>query len=392
MVRLSIALAVMLVLPLQGGCRAEDPWPLWSQYAQHFVDGQGRVVDRSHEDRTTSEGQAYAMFFALVANDRTRFASLLSWTEANLAGGDLTLRLPAWSWGKRPDGTWGILDPNPASDADVWMAYALLEAGRLWHDDRYAKLGSLLADRIAHEEVALVPGLGNTLLPGPQGFHPDNTTWILNPSYIPVPVLAYFAKAMPQTAWSEVLHSYGEVLRRGTGGGFAMDWVVASADASSKPGIHTVALHPSPKPETISTGGTSIGSYDAIRIYLWLGIADPATPGLKDFIANVPAMADYLKANSVPPLVVDSTGKVIDAQGTIGFSAAVTPYLSALHLKSQATKQMDRLTATKDASSGLYGREAAYYDQNLALFATGWAEQYYRLDRDGRLKLKWKSK
>ena len=40
------------------------------------------------------------MFFALVANDRARFDKLLSWTEANLAGGDLTQRLPAWSWGK----------------------------------------------------------------------------------------------------------------------------------------------------------------------------------------------------------------------------------------------------------------------------------------------------
>ena len=25
-----------------------------------------------------------------------------------------------------------MLDPNSASDADVWMAYSLVEAGRLW--------------------------------------------------------------------------------------------------------------------------------------------------------------------------------------------------------------------------------------------------------------------
>jgi len=37
------------------------------------IAGQGRVVDRSAQDRSTSEGQAYAMFFALVTNDRVQF-------------------------------------------------------------------------------------------------------------------------------------------------------------------------------------------------------------------------------------------------------------------------------------------------------------------------------
>jgi endo-1,4-beta-D-glucanase Y len=44
----------------------------------------------------------------------------------------------------------------------------------------------------------------------------------------------------------------------------------------------------------------------------------------------------------------------------------------------------------KDQTTGLYGHEAAYYDQNLALFANGWAEQRFRFDREGRLKVKWR--
>jgi endoglucanase len=51
---------------------------------------------------------------------------------------------------------------------------------------------------------------------------------------------------------------------------------------------------------------------------------------------------------------------------------------------------MDRLAATKDAASGLYGKTANYYDQNLALFANGWIEGRYRFDRDGKLRVKWK--
>src|SRR5688572_12761632 len=51
--------------------------PLYEAYARHFLDRQIRVIDRDAADRTTSEAQAYAMFFALVANDRPRFDALL---------------------------------------------------------------------------------------------------------------------------------------------------------------------------------------------------------------------------------------------------------------------------------------------------------------------------
>ena len=74
---------------------APAPWPLWSRYASRFIAWDGRVIDFSAQDHTTSEGQAYALFFALVAGDRTRFDRLLRWTDDNLAGGALGDRLPA---------------------------------------------------------------------------------------------------------------------------------------------------------------------------------------------------------------------------------------------------------------------------------------------------------
>jgi endoglucanase len=57
-------------------------------------------------------------------------------------------------------------------------------------------------------------------------------------------------------------------------------------------------------------------------------------------------------------------------------------------MKSLADAQVERLAATKDAASGLYGKNASYYDQNLALFANGWVEERYRFDRDGKLRVK----
>ena len=381
-IRLCVKLVVALSLGIQAGCRAEQPWPLWQAYGQHMIAADGRVLDRTAGDRTTSEAQAYAMFFALVANDRPEFDKLLNWTESNLAGGDLTVRLPAWSWGKNPDGSWKIQDAHPASDADLWLAYDLLEAGRLWREPRYERLGSLVAARVAQQEVAAVPGLGTTLIPGAIGFHPDPNTWILNPSYLPPPLLVRLSTAYPEGPWGAVLGSLHLILSKGSPGNFVMDWVAAGA-----------SIHPSLSPAQLAVGDYSqmpVGSYDAIRVYLWIGLSDKSTPGLKGLFEATSGMAAYLKTQLTPPLKVDGQGMVMGAEAPVGFSAAVVPYLQTLGLKAQEKTQLDRIGAVKDQTSGLYGKEAAYYDQNLILFATGWEEGRYRFDRDGKLVTRWR--
>jgi endoglucanase len=81
---------------------------------------------------------------------------------------------------------------------------------------------------------------------------------------------------------------------------------------------------------------------------------------------------------------------VVRAEAPVGFSAAVAPYLNALGMKAQAKLQQDRLIAAQDPATGLYGHPGEYYDENLALFSTGFIEQRFRFERDGRLHLKWK--
>src|SRR5262249_52475010 len=131
--RLNLFLILLLMVTAPTHCAAQD-WPLWKSYTAGFMDDQVRVLDHDASDRTTSEAQAYAMFFALVANDRSRFDGLLRWTEQNLGSGDLSAHLPAWLWGRKPGDGWGVLDNNAAADADVWMAYTLLEAGKAWNE------------------------------------------------------------------------------------------------------------------------------------------------------------------------------------------------------------------------------------------------------------------
>ncbi len=377
-------LACYCMLCALGIARAQSqPWPLWQAYSERYLDTQGRVIDHAEHERTTSEGQAYALFFALVADDRSRFDKLLSWTEANLAGGDLTLHLPAWRWGQTSSGEWKSLDDNSASDADLWIAYTLIQAGRLWHEPRFDKLGRLLAERIAREEVVLIPNFGTALLPGPHGFQIGTNVYLLNPSYLPPFLLTNLANTLPHGPWAAILKTLPRLLALSSTHGFAMDWISAGPE-----GVQP-ATAPA-KPVAGAQPAQPVGSYDAIRVYLWLGLADPATPGLRPLLAAVDGMAELLQTAITPPRIVNAQGAVIAPDAPVGFSAAVVPYLTALSMQAQGRMQQDRLIATRDAATGLSSNRSLYYDENLALFSTAWSEKRYRFQASGELQVNWK--
>ena len=84
--------ARVLAAPLQCGA-----WPLWDAFVAKHIQPDGRVVDFLNPDqRSTSEGQSYALFFALVNNDAVLFDKVLGWTRHNLCAGRPDLNLPAW--------------------------------------------------------------------------------------------------------------------------------------------------------------------------------------------------------------------------------------------------------------------------------------------------------
>ena len=366
----NVLLNILALALTTANCCAQD-WPsLWKSYTTGFMDNQIRVIDHDAGDRTTSEGQAYGMFFALVANDRSRFDDLLRWTETNLASGGLATHLPAWCWGKGPDNKWAVLDSNSASDADVWMAYTLLEGGRLWKEPRYTWLGTALAKRIATEEVAQIPGLGSVLLPGAKGFH-NGEVYRLNASYLPLQIFVRLGHELPDGPWQQIAAQIPAVLRDSSPNGFASDWIEFRSGKGPMP--------------------SAPGSYDAIRVYLWAGMLDAGTPGRDEILKDLPGMARYLHTNAVPPAKVRPDGTVEDRKSPVGFSAALLPYLAALGETNLENEQMSRVQSEFNPKSGLYGNPAKYYDQNLALFALGWKTRQFWFDSEGALKTAWKS-
>jgi endoglucanase len=380
-----LLISALAMFSVAAGCK-ESPWQLWNSYSARFIDKQsGRVFDPNGDQHTTSEGQAYALFFALADNDRPTFTRVLAWTEANLASADLETHLPAWLWGKNKDGEWKVLDPNSASDADVWMAYTLIEAGRLWKSPGDSKLGRAMLAQIARNEVVNLPGFGPMLMPGPAGFQHGNS-WTVNPSYLPLFLFKRFADVDPAGPWAQIALGIPLLLEQSSRHGYAMDWV------EYVPGD---GFYPAPKPSAAEQNASDTagpeGSYDAIRVYLWAGMLDPDDAMRPRILNAVPAMSAYLADHDAPPEKISDVGIPVAQDGPVGFSAAVLPYLRAYPDLSRVTaKQIIRLSAQKDATTGLYGKDIAYYDQNLALFATGFLDARFRFGPGGELTVEWK--
>ncbi len=110
-----------------------------------YISQEGRVIDPSDARKiTTSEGQSYGMFFARRLTT-VQLSIIFSTGRRTISlRGSLKERLPARLWGKKENSKWEVLDSNSASDGDVWMARSLLEAGRLWKEQRYTDIGSAL--------------------------------------------------------------------------------------------------------------------------------------------------------------------------------------------------------------------------------------------------------
>lgn len=364
------SLGFCLVLCEQAHAAAcNDPWPAWNNFKKTFIADDGRVIDHSGARKpTTSEGQAYALFFALTANDRPAFERILTWTENNLAAGDLTARLPAWQWGQREDNSWGIIDKNPASDADLWIAYALGLAGEQWKEPRFSALSSLLAQRIMNEETADLPGLGQILLPAPSGFNLAGNQWKLNASYMPLQLLRWFERKESDDRWKRMLNAATRLITGSAPKGYVADWIIYDSQKGFQPDTQGVEK--------------GQGGYNAIRTYLWAGMMSDKDSEKAVLLKQLRPMANLIDSKGYPPEYINILTGEINGPGSSGFSAAILPFVQALGMQKTLVQQQLRLQAQPI-------KPDAYYDQVLSLFAMGWQEKRFRFDAQGDTDFYW---
>ncbi|MCU1741669.1 MULTISPECIES: cellulose synthase complex periplasmic endoglucanase BcsZ [Pseudomonas] len=383
--RTLLSLALLVPLAAQAESCSLQNWPLWKDYAERFVQKDGRMLGSSMDpNQSSSEGQAYGMFFALVGNDPLTFEELWHWTRDNMAGANIAQNLPGWLWGPTGSGTWGVIDTNSASDADLWIAYALLEADRLWHKPEYRADAQRILANLDKTLVRDIPGLGKMLLPGPVGYeHPDEL-WRFNASYTPIPLLRRFSQESPSGAWKEIADSTAKMIadKNMNRFGFVPDWVGYRGTDVNK-GMFVVDKFTSAQ-----------GSYDAIRTYLWAGLTSPADPLAKPILDNLDGMAQSVASTGVPPEKVQVVTGVTEGIGPYGFSASLVPYLRAKGLPLLADQQqriVDQAIAHYSNPADPAYSQHQYYHVMLSLFSLGWTEKRYQFNKDGTLKVSWEA-
>lgn len=326
-------------------------WPEWERFKQLYISVDGRVSDQK---KTTSEGQSYALFFALVANDRITFNKLLTWTINNLCQGDIDKHLPAWLWGLDDKNNWGVLDENSASDSDLWIAYDLLEAGRLWNNPDYTLLGEKLLDNIARQELINLPGQGLMLMPGKVGFLKD-TSLRINPSYFPIQVLNRLG--IHKGIWQVLAQKTPDLLQQVSPRGFAPDWILWEEGKGWQPDSE----HP------------DLGSYAAIRVYLWVGMLADTDPAKHKLKSHFQPMVQLTQKLGYPPEEVNTATGKSNGQGPIGFSAALLPLMGE--------KAFPTLKFTIKPDN--------YYNSVLILFGSGYQQGYFDFNSKGELRPFW---
>jgi endo-1,4-beta-D-glucanase Y len=183
----------------------------------------GRVVRHDQGGDTVSEGQAYAMLIALAIGDRERFDRAWGWARGNLQRPD---GLFAWHWA---DGE--IRDPEPASDADLDIARALVLAADRFGAPAFRAEGARIADAILREETVTTSG-GPVLVAGPWA---RGDVVRLNPSYFSPRAYADLAPASREVRWDGVAATSLAIVDAltATGRGIAPNW--AALDPGGAP-------------------------------------------------------------------------------------------------------------------------------------------------------------
>ncbi len=152
----------------------------WVNYKERFINEDGRVIDDSQNNITTSEGQSYAMLRSVWVDDKATFESVWKFTKETMQREN---GLFGWKWGEKEGGEYGFLEPggsNSASDADSDIALALIFASRRWGDESYNSEALKVLEGLWEENTALFNDK-RYLLAGSWANQPEEL--VLNPSY-----------------------------------------------------------------------------------------------------------------------------------------------------------------------------------------------------------------
>ncbi len=335
----------------------------WTIYRQQFIQEDGRVIDYQDSDRSTSEGQAYAMLRAVMINDPTTFDLTLNWAENNLHRlsdkGQPTDQLWAWKWGQAKPGKWGPIDRNFASDADIDAITSLILASRRWNRPDYLDLARTKLRDLWKFSTIAVPGGKRYLLPGPvEAFVLPDRTVYLNPSYFAPYAFRLFAQVDPDHNWLSLVDSSYDALEKSSkvsAVGLPSDWI----GLDSKTG----KFQPLPPSHPLQ----SVYSFDAYRVW-WRVAWDAAwfqSPEAQRYLSTATKHLQTQLRSSKPLLArIDLQGKPTVKYEATSQYAMLYPALRLID--PDTAEQLLEKKLLPQYKQGIWDDQSAYYTQNLA--------------------------
>jgi endo-1,4-beta-D-glucanase Y len=216
------------------------------------------------------------------------------------------------------------------------------------------------------------------LLPGPEGFSHPGRLWTFNPSYLPLPVLRRLEKEDPAGPWQQIADNTLRMIQEVSPRGYVADWIGYQAGT-----LQTGQFVTAP-------GRNDVGSYDAIRVYLWAGMTPRSDPVFRPLLAALDGMRQTMSASGAPPEKVNVKSGATEGLAPFGYSAALVTYLQTKG-EMRLAEQMQRYAQQALDNALISGPriEPVYYNMMLSLFAFGWAEKRYQFRSDGTLRLSW---
>jgi endoglucanase len=260
------------------------------------------------------------MLVAAARGDGDRFAQVWTWTRDHLRREDGSL---AWRWA---DGR--VADPEPAADADLDAARALLVAAERFDEPGYAVEGRALGRAAAENMTA-----DEVLTAGPWA----RGEGVVNPSY-------WSPRALAMLGLDDLAASAQRLTARLTESGLPPDWAR----------VEPWGVAPAGSPDG---GGPAVYSYDAVRVPLRL--AESCDPADREIAAR---MWTRLRARpGVVPRALDGTpmGDGEHAAALVGAAAAAR----AAGDFAAAGSLLERAEAVDRARPSYYGG---------AMVALGW--------------------
>ena len=295
-----------------------------------YVDPDGRVVRRDQGGDTVSEGQAYALLLAAADGDQGTFDRVWTWTRSHL-------QEPGGLFAFRANSNGVVIDPQPASDADVLIASALLRMNGP-RAEEYHRAGLQVAHAVLARETVR---RGDTLMlaAGPWAVGQPVT---LDPSYWAPAAFEQLAAATHDPRWTALDDGTVRLSDEltSTGGVLPPDW--ARVDRT----VPIAEPAPNRQSHFVQYG------LDAQRLVVWL--ATSCNPSGRQLAARLdPLLSDREEALALSP-----QGQVIDPQTN------ATPIIAAA-----AAAQAAGSTARRDS---LFDRAVRENAQQPTYYGSAW--------------------